>query len=144
MQVTGRYVLDTMSTTTRSGEKPDASYEIRADRSSDTLYLRFSGTLTADELQTAAEETVAAAERLDDGFGIINDISEFTPPSPEAAKPIKEAQVKLKEMGVGSVVRVVAEETSAVTENAFQRRSRKAGYEGKTAHSVAAAERKLD
>ena len=34
-------------------------------------------------------------------------------------------------MGVGHVVRVVADETNAVTENAFEWRSRKAGYGGK-------------
>ncbi|MFC7075390.1 hypothetical protein [Haloarcula halophila] len=133
-----------MSATTRSGEKSDASYEIRADTAANTLYLEFSGTLTAEEMEVAAEETVAAAEGLRDGFAIINDVSTFTPPSPEAAKPIKEAQVKLKEMGVGDVVRVVGEETSMVTENAFQRRSRQAGYDGKTANSIAAAERKLE
>ncbi|MFC6758064.1 MULTISPECIES: hypothetical protein [Haloarcula] len=133
-----------MSTISKSGENADASYEIRADTTVNTLYLEFSGTLTADEMQTAADETIDAAGSLDDGFGIINDISEFTPPSPEAAKPIQEAQVKLKELGVGDVVRVVAAETSTVTENAFQRRSRQAGYEGKTATSVAEAERKLD
>jgi hypothetical protein len=133
-----------MSTVSKSGDNADASYEIRADRTANTLYLEFSGTLTADEMRTAADETIEAAERLSDGFRIINDISEFTPPSPEAAKPIQEAQVKLTEMGVGDVVRVVAEETSAVTENAFQRRSRQAGYEGKTATTVAEAERKLE
>jgi hypothetical protein len=133
-----------MSTTSKSGEKADASYEIRHETTENTLYLEFTGSLTADELAVAAEETLAAAANLEDGFGIINDISEFTPPSPEAAKPIKEAQIKLKEMGVGDVVRVVAEETSAVTENAFQRRSRQAGYEGKTATTVAEAERKLE
>ncbi|MFC6975276.1 hypothetical protein ACFQL1_12465 [Halomicroarcula sp. GCM10025709] len=133
-----------MSVTSKSGENPDASYEIRADAAANTLYLEFNGTLTAEEMQVAADETVAAAEQLREGFAIVNDISTFTPPSPEAAKPIKEAQVQLKEMGVGDVVRVVAEETSTVTENAFQRRSRQAGYDGKTATSVAAAERKLD
>ena len=133
-----------MAAISKSGENADASYEIRADRVANTLYLEFSGTLTAEEMETAAGETVEAADGLDDGFRIINDISEFTPPSPEAAKPIKEAQVELKELGVGDVVRVVAEETSAVTENAFQRRSRQAGYEGKTATSVAEAERKLE
>lgn len=133
-----------MSTISRSGENADASYEIRADTAANTLYLEFSGTLTAEEMQTAADETVEAAEGLGDGFRIVNDISEFTPPSPDAAKPIKDAQVELKEMGVGDVVRVVAEETSAVTENAFQRRSRQAGYEGKTATSVAQAEQKLE
>jgi len=133
-----------MSSIAKSGENADASYEIRADSTSNTLYLEFSGTLTADEMRTAAEETIAAAESLTDGFRIINDISAFTPPSPEAAKPIEDAQMKLKEMGVGDVVRVVADETSTVTENAFQRRSRKAGYDGKTAHSVSEAEQKLD
>lgn len=133
-----------MSTITKSGENADASYEIRADTVANTLYLEFSGTLTADEMKTAADETVEAAEGLGDGFRIINDISAFTPPSPEAAKPIQKAQAKLKEMGVSDVIRVVAEETSTVTENAFQRRSRQAGYEGKTATTVAEAERKLD
>ncbi|MBX0288294.1 hypothetical protein [Haloarcula salinisoli] len=133
-----------MSTISKSGQNADASYEIRPDTNANTLYLEFSGTLTADEMQTAADETIDAAESLEDGFRIINDISEFTPPSPEAAKPIQEAQVRLKEMGVADVVRVVAEETSAVTENAFQRRSRQAGYEGKTATTVDEAERKLD
>lgn len=46
-------------------------------------------------------------------------------------------------MGVGHVVRVVADETNAVTENAFEWRSRKAGYGGKTAQSVAEAESML-
>jgi len=133
-----------MSKITSSGDNEDARYEIEADTVSNTLYLEFSGTLTADEMETAAEETISVAEELDDGFRIINDISTFTPPSPEAAEPIKEAQTNLKEMGVGDVVRVVAEDTSIVTENAFQRRSREAGYEGKTAASVAEAEKKLN
>ncbi|WP_435185154.1 hypothetical protein [Halobellus sp. EA9] len=133
-----------MTQIAESGQHDDARYEIRTDTGDNVLYLRFSGSLTADEMRVAAEETVAAAERLDDGFGIINDISTFTPPSPDAAEPIKEAQVELKRMGAGDVVRVVADETSAVTENAFQRRSRQAGYAGKTASSRAEAERKLD
>lgn len=133
-----------MSTVSQSGTNDDARYEIRADSASNTLYLTLSGTLTAGEIQDAADETIAAAKTLTDGFRIINDISEFTPPSPAAAQPIKEAQVALAELGLGDVVRVVAAETSAVTENAFQRRSRQAGYEGKTAHSVEAAEQKLN
>jgi len=92
-----------MSTISKSGQNADASYEISADRASNTLYLEFSGTLTADEMRTAADETIDAAERLSEGFHIVNDISE----------------------------------------NAFQRRLRQAGYEGKTATTVAEAERKL-
>ncbi|TQQ80265.1 hypothetical protein [Halonotius roseus] len=133
-----------MSKITGSGDNEGARYEIEADTRANILYLEFSGTLTAAEMETAAEETINAAEELTDGFRIINDISTFTPPSPEAAEPIQDAQTNLKSMGVGDVVRVVAEDTSVVTENAFQRRSREAGYEGKTAASVAEAEEKLD
>jgi hypothetical protein len=121
----------------------EGSYEIRADERTNTLYLSFSGALSEQRMTVAAEETLAAAERLEEGFAIINDISTFRPPSPEAAKPIEAAQKELKGMAVGDVVRVIGEETSTVVENAFQRRSRKAGYEGKTAPTVEAAERQL-
>jgi len=120
-----------------------AEHDVEADRTTNTLYITLAGRLEAEEVETAADEVLNAANELSDGFYIINDISKFTPPSPEAAKPIKQAQGKLKEMGVGDVVRVVADETSAVTENAFQRRSRQAGYEGKTAHTVEEAEQML-
>jgi hypothetical protein len=53
-----------MSTISKSGQNADASYEISVDRASNTLYLEFSGTLTADEMRTAADETIDAAERL--------------------------------------------------------------------------------
>ena len=122
----------------------EGSYEIRADETTNTLYITLNGTMSEQRMRRAADETVGAAADLEEGFAVINDISTFTPPSPEAAKPIQNAQTELKSMGVGDVVRVVAEETSAVTENAFQRRSRKAGYEGKTATSVRAAERQLN
>ena len=118
-------------------------YTVEADETTNTLYIVLAGRMDPDAIEQAADEAVEAAKSLSDGFYIINDISEFMPPSPEAAKPIERAQSELKEMGVGDVVRVVADETSAVTENAFQRRSRKAGYEGKTAHTVDEAARML-
>jgi len=121
----------------------EAGFAVEADQASNTLYIELAGRLEADEIETAAQEATDAAERLSDGFYIINDISKFTPPSPEAAKPIQEAQKELKGMGVGDVVRVVASDTSQVTENAFQRRSRQAGYEGKTAQSIEEAEAML-
>jgi len=119
-------------------------YEIEADPRTNRLFLSFTGRMERDQMETAADETVEAAERLRDGFDIVNDLSGFTPPSPEAAKPIKRAQAELKEMGVDRVVRVTDEDTSQVVVNAFERRSRDVGYSGETADSVAAAERKLD
>lgn len=121
----------------------EAGFDVEADTQANTLYLELSGTLSPAQIKQAAAEALTSARHLSEGFSVINDISAFTPPSPEAAKPIEDAQSELKQMGVGDVVRVVASETSAVTENAFARRSRAAGYEGETAASVAEAERLL-
>jgi hypothetical protein len=119
-------------------------YEIEADTVSNVLHISLSGRMDKSDTSEAADEAVAAAERLRSGFHIVNDISGFKPPSPEAAKPIKRAQGELKELGVDRVVRVADEETSQVVVNAFERRSKAVGYSGETADSVAAAQRLLE
>lgn len=119
-------------------------YEIEADTVSNVLYINLSGRMDKSETNDAGDEAVAAAEQLQSGFHIVNDISGFKPPSPEAAKPIKRAQGELKALGVDRVVRVADEETSAVVVNAFERRSKDVGYSGETADSVAKADRMLN
>jgi hypothetical protein len=119
-------------------------YDIRADTSQNRLYLDITGRVDAAEMQDAADKTVQEAETLRSGFDIINDLSGFRPPSPEAAKPIKVAQGKLKEMGLNRAVRVVDDDTSQVVVSAFERRSRDVGYSGEQAESVAAAEALLE
>jgi hypothetical protein len=118
-------------------------YEIEADRRENRLYLDLTGRMDAEALDEAADEAVAAGKQLDEGFDIINDLSGFRPPSPEAAKAIKRAQGELKEMGVDRVVRIVDEETSQVVINAFERRSTDVGYSGETADSRQEVERLL-
>ena len=119
-------------------------YDVEADSRANRLYLTLSGKLDAETLDDAAAETVEAAEQLDEGFDILNDLSGFRPVSPEAAEAIKEAQAELVELGVDRVVRVVDDETSPVVVNAFERRSKEVGYSGETADSVEEAERLLD
>lgn len=118
-------------------------YEISTDGPKNRLYIDLTGRMESEEIAAAAEEAVAAGETLRDGFDIINDISGFSPPSPEAAEPIKEAQRELKSLGLDRVVRVVDDETSQVVVNAFERRSRDVGYSGETASTVEEAERLL-
>lgn len=120
------------------------AYEIDADVLANRLSIDLTGRMSADEISEAADVTVEKAEALDEGFDIVNDLSGFKPPSPEAAKPIKRAQGELEEMGVERVVRVTDEETSQVVINAFERRSRDVGYSGETADSVAEAEEMLE
>jgi len=119
-------------------------YDVDADTRQNRLHIDLTGRMDADEIGGAADVTVEEAEALDDGFDIINDLSGFKPPSPEAAKPIKRAQAELKEMGVDRVIRVIDEETSQVVVNAFERRSRDVGYSGETADSLREAKRLLD
>jgi hypothetical protein len=119
-------------------------YEIEADTRENVLYLDLTGRMTEDEIAEAADEAVAAGEQLREGFHIINDLSGFAPPSPEAAKSIKRAQGELKEMGVDRVIRIADEDTSRVVVNAFERRSKDVGYSGETADSVREAERMLE
>jgi len=118
-------------------------YDIRADTSTNRLYLDITGRVDADEMADAADKTLSEAEKLQPDFDIINDLSGFRPPSPEAAKPIKVAQGELKEMGLSRTVRVVDDDTSQVVVNAFERRSRDVGYSGEKAESVEEAERML-
>lgn len=119
-------------------------FDIETDRRTNRLYVDLEGRLDAETIGEAATETVAAAERLREGFDVITDLTGFRPPSPEAAEPIKRAQAELAEMGMDRVVRVADEETNTVVVNAFERRSRDIGYSGETADSVAAAERLLE
>lgn len=119
------------------------TYDIEADRRENRLYLDLTGRLDEQTLAEAADAAVEAGQQLDEGFDIVNDLSGFRPPSPEAATAIKRAQGELKEMGVDRVVRVVDDETSQVVINAFERRSTDVGYSGETAESRDEAERML-
>ncbi|SDJ42382.1 hypothetical protein SAMN05216226_103137 [Halovenus aranensis] len=119
-------------------------YDMTADRENNRLYIDLAGRMDAEEIEAAAEAAVSEAETLDDEFDIINDLSGFKPPSPEAAEPIKDAQGTLREMGVDRVVRVIDEDTSTIVLHAFERRSTDVGYSGERADSVAEAERLLD
>ena len=119
-------------------------YDISTDRGTNRLYLDLTGRMEAEEIEEAAEETITQAEQLDTGFDIVNDLRGFRPPTPEAAKSIKRAQKELVELGVDRVLRVVDDETSDVVVNAFERRSRDAGYSGETVNTMEEAERLLD
>lgn len=119
-------------------------FEISADRATNRLYIDITGTVDREEMEEAADKTLSEAETLREGFDIINDLSGFRPPSPEAAKPIKVAQGELQEMGLSRAVRVIDDDTSPVVVNAFERRSQDVGYSGEQADSVAAAETLLE
>jgi hypothetical protein len=71
------------------------TYDIEADRRENRLYLDLTGRLDEQTLAVAADAAVEAGQQLDEGFDIVNDLSGFRPPSPEAATAIKRAQGEL-------------------------------------------------
>jgi hypothetical protein len=84
----------------------DASIEIEIHRPANVLYLDLNGRPGVDALRRAAEETVAAAESLRDGFDVISDLSGFEPSTPEAAEQIERARDEIANRDLGRVIRV--------------------------------------
>lgn len=116
--------------------------DIRADVSRNRLYLVLGGFFQDDEVKQASDKCIAEATRLKPGFGVVNDISEFKPATPQGAEEIKRSQVFVKQHGVGRVIRVVGQ--ASLTQSQFDRQSKDAGYQAEVAATVADADRMLD
>jgi hypothetical protein len=119
-------------------------YSVEADRKHNRLYLDLTGRVEKEELRRVADEVVAKAEQLDDGYDIVNDLTGFTPPTRDAVDPIKKIQRQLRYRGLNRTVRVLDEETDRVVAAALERRARDVGYSGETVGSVTEAERRLE
>jgi hypothetical protein len=117
-------------------------YQVKTNTHKNRLYVTLSGYMNATETKAAADAVVAAVRILKPGFGVINDISQFRPVSPEAAQEIERAQRFSREAGMGRVIRITGD--NALTSMQFGRVSKAAGYQMDTARSVAEAERLLD
>ena len=118
-------------------------YEVRADQQKNRLYIILKGFLSDEEVKQAAEEVIQKVQQLQPGFGIINDIAELAPASPEATGYIKQAQTAAFRHGPSKVVRVVK---SAISSMQFNRLQKEAGanYETLQAQTLEEAERILD
>lgn len=119
-------------------------YSVEADQKHNRLYLDLTGRMGEGELQDVADEAVAKAGQLDDGYDIVNDLTGFTPPTPEAVEPIRKIQRQLRNRGLNRTIRVLDGETDRVAAAALERRARDVGYSGETVDSVTEAERRLE
>src|SRR6056297_1868393 len=86
-----------------------ASYDIRADTVNNRLYMTLEGMLDEEQAIAAVEEIEKAIERLDEGFDIVNDMSEFKPMSQDAADAIDRGKAAAARAGVNATVRVTGE-----------------------------------
>lgn len=108
-------------------------WEVDTDHEKNRLYLTLDGQLSVEEVKTAADEVIEAAETLEPGFDQVNDMSGFQAADPEALEHIERGKRGIVEAGVAATCRVVSESTTG------QMQFDRAGEE-EEAYAVAKAE----
>jgi hypothetical protein len=93
-------------------QRNGTNWAVSIDESKNRLYLELAGHIDEAQAEAAADATIEGAERLDDGFDLINDLSDFQPGDPEAMKHIERGKKGIAQNGVSAVVRVMAESTT--------------------------------
>ncbi len=120
-----------------------SGYKIEIDRQKNRLYLTLEGMMNEETAREHVRELVDAADDLEDGFDMVNDIREFKPFSQEVTDVIEEGKQGLTDNGVSAVVRVTGD--SSIGALQFTRvGSEEQGYQARTAETVAEAEALLD
>jgi hypothetical protein len=117
-------------------------YKFKIDLSKNRLYITMAGFFNFEEMKKWAEETVSTAKKLQRGFDVITDISQFKPTTPEGTKEIERVQSFFKISGVRRGVQVVGENVLAGLQ--FKRMSVLSGYDPTNVDTLAEAEKLLD
>ncbi|WP_246984514.1 hypothetical protein [Halorientalis marina] len=118
-------------------------WDMEVDEEKQRAYLTLSGRMDAEQHAAAADACEEVAERLDDGFDLINDMSDLVPAEEEAMKHTERGKRALADGGMAAVVRVVSE--SPTGQMRFDRAGEDAeGYAVAKADSVEEAEQLLE
>jgi len=123
----------------RDGE----NWSVSIDASKNRLYLALTGHVGEAEAAAAADATIEGAERLDGGFDLVTDLSDFQPGDPEAMKHVERGRKGVAANGVSAAVRVTDESTTGQMQ--FDRAGEDAeSYQLAMADSTEKAEKLLD
>jgi hypothetical protein len=117
-------------------------YKLKIDASKNRLYVTMAGFFNYEEMKKWADETMATAKKLNRGYEVITDISQFKPTTPEGTKEIERVQSFFKISGVRLGVQVVGENVLAGLQ--FKRMSALSGYDPTNVDTLAEAEKLLD
>ena len=124
-------------------QRDGRNWSVTIDEGKNRLWLALTGHIDESEAEAAADATIEGARRLDDGFDMINDLSEFQPGDPAAMEHIERGKKGIARNGVAAVVRVMAESTTGQMQ--FDRAGEDAeSYQLAMADSVEKAEKLLD
>ncbi len=118
-------------------------YRNQLDFAKNRLHLLLEGKIEKEEMTAWSDDLISKLKKLKTGFGVISEILNCQPATEEVRQILVQTQAKAKEIGMGNVVRIVAN-NNYVTAAQWQRSSRSIGYVALEAHSVAEAEKLLD
>ena len=110
-----------------------AHWEMEVDEAKQRAYLTLAGELEAEQHAEAADACERVAERLDEGFDLVNDMRTLKPAGEAAMRETERGKRALAKGGMAAAVRVTSESTTG------QMRFDRAG-EGAEAYAVAKAE----
>lgn len=117
-------------------------FNARIDSEKNVIYMEFIGAFTEEEMLETNTKTLDLVKELQPGFTVVNDISQYTVSSPEAAEQITVGGKTLLDKGMKRLIRIVGE--SALSQMQFKRTSKDAGYEAITVASLEEAEELLE
>ncbi|WP_136718071.1 hypothetical protein [Halorientalis salina] len=118
-------------------------WSVDVDEERNRLYAELSGFFVEEEATESTEEFIEAAERLETGFDMIQDLAELQIGDPGAAEQLERGKRRLAENGLATVVRIPP--TATTSELQYEESGEDAeNYEIRTASSVTEAETILD
>ncbi len=117
-------------------------HTLKIDSAKNRLYITMTGFFNYEAMKKWAAETIANAKKLNRGYDVIADISQFKPTTPEGTKEIERVQSFFKASGVRNGVQVVGENVLAGLQ--FKRMSIVSGYDPTNVDTLAEAEKLLD
>jgi len=113
-------------------------HEIRTDHEKNYLYITLSGVIDADDAQSIRKEVMAALDQLEDGFHVINDMSQADCGYISCLPLFQEVITALSTHHVGRVIRIVSDSVFQCQINAASQQF--ARYSIEEASSVEEAE----
>jgi hypothetical protein len=117
-------------------------YEIRLDYFKNRLYVTLNGVFHYEEMKTCTDKTIAEASKLQRGYDVISDISQFKVINAKTLAEFQRGQVFFRQTGVRHTIRVKAN-ISLVSSQASLA-GRLGGHAAMVASTVAEAEQYLD
>ncbi len=92
-------------------------HECHIDIENNRFYMKLEGFYTADRLSVVTDEFIAEADKLQDGYAVINDISNLRVTTDEATKQLERMRDYALSRNIKIVIRIVGNKLSKMQLN---------------------------